>query len=92
MVNTQRAGGFFEQTSFVDLGQQVRHRAGDALGEAIHILRFDSHPDLAVLDSDEEIPEFAFGEGANDLVPLRLLVQPVPEIGNHSPGECADSG
>ena len=90
VVNPQRASGRFQQTSFVDFAKQVSNGSRDSFWKTIHVLGFHCHSNFAVLDSDEKVPQFAFGQRVDDLVPLRFLIQPVAEVGNHSPGKRTD--
>ena len=62
MVNPQRTGGLFEQTSFVDLAQEVSDGSCDSFWKTIHVLGFHCDPDFAVLDSDEKVPQLTFGQ------------------------------
>ena len=79
MIDTEGDGEFVEQAALVHLAQQVADLALDPLRQAIHVLWLDSHRNSTFFDLDEEVPQFATGQGGDHGVPIRLAL-PVAQI------------
>ena len=79
MIDTEGDGEFVEQAALVHLAQQVADLALDPLRQAIDVLWLDGHRNSTFFDLNEEIPQFATGQGGDDGVPIRLAF-PVAQI------------
>ena len=79
MVDAEGDGEFVEQAALVHLAQQVADLALDPLRQAIDVLWLDGHRNSTFFDLDEEVPQFATGQGGDDGVPIRLAL-PVAQI------------